>query len=223
GDLHDIGKNLVKMMLESKGIEVIDLGVDVTAEQFISTAKEKGAQIVSDSSGSGFLYHVFHFKHGGGQQGGAADHLRTVFGGGIQELFRRYVHAQVNHFDALGFQHHFHQILADVVQVTVYGTDHSDTGLFHCIRRKKGLQQTDPGVQRSGGNQHFGNVYLIVLEFFAHSVHTGQQTFVQNGGGGNTIVQCVLHQFFDDFDFPGLYHFVQFQKIIHKTLFPFRK
>ena len=50
GDLHDIGKNLVKMMLESKGIEVIDLGVDVTAEQFISTAKEKGAQVVCCST-----------------------------------------------------------------------------------------------------------------------------------------------------------------------------
>ncbi|MBE6614071.1 MAG: cobalamin-binding protein [Ruminococcaceae bacterium] len=50
GDLHDIGKNLVKMMLESKGIEVIDLGVDVTADQFISTAKEKGAQIVCCST-----------------------------------------------------------------------------------------------------------------------------------------------------------------------------
>ena len=50
GDLHDIGKNLVKMMLESKGVEVIDLGVDVTAEQFISTAKEKGAQVVCCST-----------------------------------------------------------------------------------------------------------------------------------------------------------------------------
>lgn len=38
GDLHDIGKNLVKMMLESKGIEVIDLGVDVPPEKFIQTA-----------------------------------------------------------------------------------------------------------------------------------------------------------------------------------------
>ncbi|MBQ3176196.1 MAG: corrinoid protein [Clostridia bacterium] len=50
GDLHDIGKNLVKMMLESKGIEVIDLGVDVTAEQFISTAKEKGAKVICCST-----------------------------------------------------------------------------------------------------------------------------------------------------------------------------
>ncbi|MBQ8641899.1 MAG: corrinoid protein [Clostridia bacterium] len=50
GDLHDIGKNLVKMMLESKGIEVIDLGVDVAAEQFISTAKEKGAKVICCST-----------------------------------------------------------------------------------------------------------------------------------------------------------------------------
>ena len=35
GDLHDIGKNLVIMMLESAGFEVIDLGVDVPAEKFI--------------------------------------------------------------------------------------------------------------------------------------------------------------------------------------------
>ena len=37
GDLHDIGKNLVKLMLESKGLEVIDLGVDVADEAFLDT------------------------------------------------------------------------------------------------------------------------------------------------------------------------------------------
>lgn len=39
GDLHDIGKNLVAMMLESAGFEVIDLGVDVSPEKFLETAK----------------------------------------------------------------------------------------------------------------------------------------------------------------------------------------
>ena len=38
GDLHDIGKNLVKMMMEGKGLEVIDLGTDVAPETFIETA-----------------------------------------------------------------------------------------------------------------------------------------------------------------------------------------
>ena len=39
GDLHDIGKNLVKMMMEGKGLEVVDLGTDVSAETFVKTAQ----------------------------------------------------------------------------------------------------------------------------------------------------------------------------------------
>lgn len=50
GDLHDIGKNLVRMMMEGKGLEVIDLGVDVSAEKFVETAKENGAQIIACSA-----------------------------------------------------------------------------------------------------------------------------------------------------------------------------
>ncbi len=50
GDLHDIGKNLVKMMLEGKGFEVIDLGADVAPEVFIQTAKEQNCQIIGISA-----------------------------------------------------------------------------------------------------------------------------------------------------------------------------
>ena len=50
GDLHDIGKNLVKMMLEGVGIECIDLGTDVSAGQVIEAVKESGAKIVALSS-----------------------------------------------------------------------------------------------------------------------------------------------------------------------------
>lgn len=50
GDLHDIGKNLVKIMLEGKGLEVIDLGVDVEAEQFVEEAKQHQAQIICCSA-----------------------------------------------------------------------------------------------------------------------------------------------------------------------------
>lgn len=50
GDLHDIGKNLVRMMMEGKGIEVIDLGTDVPAERFISAAMENGAGIIACSA-----------------------------------------------------------------------------------------------------------------------------------------------------------------------------
>lgn len=50
GDLHDIGKNLVAMMLEGAGFEVIDLGTDVSAEKFIAAAREHQAQIVAMSA-----------------------------------------------------------------------------------------------------------------------------------------------------------------------------
>ncbi len=50
GDLHDIGKNLVRMMMEGKGIEVIDLGTDVPSERFVSAAKENGANIIACSA-----------------------------------------------------------------------------------------------------------------------------------------------------------------------------
>lgn len=50
GDLHDIGKNLVGMMLEGKGFTVVDLGVDVTPEQYIDAIENKGAQIIGMSA-----------------------------------------------------------------------------------------------------------------------------------------------------------------------------
>ncbi len=50
GDLHDIGKNLVAMMLEGAGFEVIDLGIDVSPEQYVDAVENKGAQIIAMSA-----------------------------------------------------------------------------------------------------------------------------------------------------------------------------
>ena len=50
GDLHDIGKNLVRMMMEGKGLEVIDLGTDVPAETFVDTAIAEGCQVICCSA-----------------------------------------------------------------------------------------------------------------------------------------------------------------------------
>ena len=50
GDLHDIGKNLVRMMMEGKGLKVIDLGVDVPVEKFLDAARENNAQIIACSA-----------------------------------------------------------------------------------------------------------------------------------------------------------------------------
>jgi 5-methyltetrahydrofolate--homocysteine methyltransferase len=50
GDLHDIGKNLVAMMLEGAGFEIIDLGVDVKPEKFAEAVQEKNANIIALSA-----------------------------------------------------------------------------------------------------------------------------------------------------------------------------
>lgn len=50
GDLHDIGKNLVRMMMEGKGLEVIDLGTNVSPETFIKTAIEQNCSIICISA-----------------------------------------------------------------------------------------------------------------------------------------------------------------------------
>lgn len=50
GDLHDIGKNLVGMMMESAGFKVINMGVDVSAEKFVEAVKEHKPQVVALSA-----------------------------------------------------------------------------------------------------------------------------------------------------------------------------
>jgi 5-methyltetrahydrofolate--homocysteine methyltransferase len=50
GDLHDIGKNLVKMLLEGAGYEVVDLGVDVAPEKFVEAVKANNPQVVAMSA-----------------------------------------------------------------------------------------------------------------------------------------------------------------------------
>jgi len=50
GDLHDIGKNLVGIMMKGKGLTVIDIGVDQPAEKFVEAAKENNAQVIACSA-----------------------------------------------------------------------------------------------------------------------------------------------------------------------------
>lgn len=50
GDLHDIGKNLVGIMMRGAGLEVVDLGKDVPAEKFVETAKSEGADLIGMSA-----------------------------------------------------------------------------------------------------------------------------------------------------------------------------
>lgn len=50
GDLHDIGKNLVGMMLEGAGFEVVDLGIDVSPDKFVDAIKNSGAECIAMSA-----------------------------------------------------------------------------------------------------------------------------------------------------------------------------
>ena len=50
GDLHDIGKNLVGMMLEGAGLKVVDLGIDVEAQKFVDGAREHNAKVIGVSA-----------------------------------------------------------------------------------------------------------------------------------------------------------------------------
>lgn len=50
GDMHDIGKNLVKMMMEGRGLEVIDLGINVPAQRFIDEAIKHSAKVIACSA-----------------------------------------------------------------------------------------------------------------------------------------------------------------------------
>jgi methanogenic corrinoid protein MtbC1 len=50
GDIHDIGKNIVKAMLTASGYKVVDLGKDVPVDEFIRRAKEEGAQVIAMST-----------------------------------------------------------------------------------------------------------------------------------------------------------------------------
>ena len=50
GDLHDIGKNLVVMMLKGAGFEVVDLGVDVSPDKFVASAKDANPQVIGLSA-----------------------------------------------------------------------------------------------------------------------------------------------------------------------------
>ncbi len=92
GDLHDIGKNLVSMMMEGAGFEVVDLGVDVDSEKFVKTAAEKSADVIALSCAVDHDDAV-HGEHGQGGQGGghghAHDHRRRAGDPGLCRPDRR--------------------------------------------------------------------------------------------------------------------------------------
>ena len=82
GDTHDIGKNLVKIMLETAGFEMIDLGRDVPLQRFVDTAKEVGAELICLSTlmttTMGGMETVIHLL----EEAGIRDQVKVMVGGG---------------------------------------------------------------------------------------------------------------------------------------------
>ncbi len=96
GDLHDIGKNLVRMMLEGKGIEVIDLGVDVSAEKFVQTAIDENCDIICCSALLTTTMNVMKEVVEKAVEKGVRDKVKIMVGGApITESFCKSIGADV--------------------------------------------------------------------------------------------------------------------------------
>lgn len=101
GDLHDIGKNLVKMMLEGKGLEVIDLGTDVAPETFAQTAREQGCQIVACSALLTTTMGVMADVVKAVEEAGIRDQVKIMVGGApVTEAFAKQIGADAYSPDA---------------------------------------------------------------------------------------------------------------------------
>ena len=81
GDLHDIGKNLVKMMMEGKGLEVVDLGTDVAAETFVQTAIEQNCQVICCSALLTTTMSVMEDVIKAAEAAGIRDKVKIMIGG----------------------------------------------------------------------------------------------------------------------------------------------
>lgn len=101
GDIHDLGKNIVKILLECRGVRVIDLGVDVSADRFVEAIREHRPQVVGMSalltaSVSEMNKNVEVFK-----AAGLLDGVKVIVGGGIVgEIDRRRLKADLATADA---------------------------------------------------------------------------------------------------------------------------
>ena len=101
GDLHDIGKNLVKIMMEGAGLEVVDLGVDVAPEDFIRTAAEQNCGLIACSSLLTTAMNEMRTVVQLAEEAGLRDHVKIMVGGApISEAFCREIGADAYTPDA---------------------------------------------------------------------------------------------------------------------------
>jgi 5-methyltetrahydrofolate--homocysteine methyltransferase len=94
GDLHDIGKNLVVMMLEGGGFDVIDLGIDITANQFIEAIQEHQPQVLALSALLTTTVNEMKVTLQAIEKAGLRNRVKTIVGGApVTERFAREIGA----------------------------------------------------------------------------------------------------------------------------------
>jgi len=102
GDLHDIGKNLVGIMLKGAGFEVIDLGNDVAPERFVDTALEHDAPVIGMSALLTTTMPQMKRVVDLIQQQGLGDRIKSIVGGApVSERFAAEIGADAHGFDAV--------------------------------------------------------------------------------------------------------------------------
>nr|MDO8080958.1 cobalamin-dependent protein [Candidatus Freyarchaeota archaeon] len=101
GDIHDIGKDIVKFMLDANGFEVVDLGIDVPKEKFVEKIKETKTQIVALSGFLTLAYNSMKETINEIKKVGLRDKVKIMIGGGqMDETIRKYVDADAYGKDA---------------------------------------------------------------------------------------------------------------------------
>ena len=101
GDLHDIGKNLVRMMMECKGLEVIDLGTDVAPETFVKTAIDEGCRVICCSALLTTTMDVMAKVVKCAEEAGIRDTVKIMIGGApLSQAFCEEIGADVYTSDA---------------------------------------------------------------------------------------------------------------------------
>lgn len=83
GDIHDLGKNIVKILLECRGVEVIDLGVDVPAQRFVEAIREQEPQVVGMSALLTASVAQMNKNVEAFEAAGLCDQVKVIVGGGI--------------------------------------------------------------------------------------------------------------------------------------------
>jgi 5-methyltetrahydrofolate--homocysteine methyltransferase len=101
GDLHDIGKNLVAVMLKGASFEVVDLGKDVAPETFVETASREGAHVIGMSALLTTTMPAMRKVTELLRSRGLAGRIKTIIGGApVTEAFAREIGADAYAFDA---------------------------------------------------------------------------------------------------------------------------